>query len=88
MSEFETPAMAELRPKGKEPYWKAEVSTGDPNRYDTNGVMFETAEEATRYAIDLAARWTLVTDYRVRVATAEEAARDSLYTADGRRVEA
>ncbi len=69
-------------------YWKAEVSTGDPNRYDTNGVMFETAEEATRYAIDLAARWTLVTDYRVRVATAEEASRDAVYTADGRRVTA
>lgn len=67
-------------------FYKAEVSTGDPTRFDTNGVMFESREEAERYARDLASRWTLVTDWRIREATAEEIARDAVYTADGRRV--
>ncbi len=69
-------------------FYKAEVSTGDPNRFDTNGVMFESREEAERYARDLAARWTLVTDWRIREATVDETARDAVYTADGRRVSA
>ncbi len=63
--------------------FKVEVSTGDPQRYDTNGLLFATVEAAEVYAADLFSRWTLVTDWRVRPATAEEVASGRLATVAG-----
>lgn len=63
--------------------WKAEVSTGDPERYDTNGLLFEDRETAEAYAYDLATRWTLVRDWRIREATAEEISSGAVYRLEG-----
>ncbi len=57
-------------------FYKVEVSTGNPNRWDTNRLLFRTREQAELYAADLASRWTLVADWRVREATADESDRD------------
>ncbi len=59
--------------------YKAEFTTaGDGGSYATNGLMFATRDEAEHYAYALATRWTAVRDWRIREATAEEVARDSL----------
>ncbi len=64
--------------------FKAEFTTaGDGGSYATNGLMFATRDEAEAYAYSLACRWTAVRDWRIREATAEEAARDSLADSRG-----
>ncbi len=64
--------------------FKAEVTTaGDRGSYATNGLVFQTAEEAERYALALSLRWTAVVDWRIREATAEEEASGALATAEG-----
>ncbi len=66
-------------------YYKAEVETGKTDEWNTNGLLFETEAEADAYARDLAFRWTLVTDWRIREATPEELERDAIYRLeDGR----
>ena len=59
-------------------YWKAEVLADSSGRYSTNGLCFRTKAEAEAYARDLASRWTLVRDWRVRKATRVELATDVL----------
>ncbi len=64
--------------------YKAEVTTsGDGGAYATNALLFATAEEAEIYARDLACRWTAVRDWRIRIATTEEAQTGALATASG-----
>jgi hypothetical protein len=45
--------------------WKAEVIADSSGKWFGNELRFATEEEAKQYAIDLASRWTLVTDWRV-----------------------
>ena len=46
--------------------FKPEVRTvGDGDNWSTNALRFATKEEAERYVLDLAMRWTAVTDTRV-----------------------
>lgn len=59
-------------------YWKAEVLADDSGNYATNGLCFRTKQEAEAYAADLASRWTLVREWRVRKATRTELATDVL----------
>ncbi len=66
--------------------FKAEFTTsGDRGSYATNGLIFDSRAEAENYAASLAYRWTAVTDWRIREATAEEEARDSLADGSGSR---
>lgn len=44
--------------------WKPEVKTNDP-AWHANACRFATQAEATGYVMDLAMRWTAVTDTRV-----------------------
>ncbi len=64
--------------------FKAEFTTaGDRGSYATNGLVFQTREEAERYALALSLRWTAVVDWRIREATAEDVASGALATAEG-----
>jgi hypothetical protein len=45
--------------------WKAEVIADDSGEFCGNGLRFATKDEAQRYAIDLAYRWTSVREWRV-----------------------
>jgi hypothetical protein len=45
--------------------FKAEVVADSSGEFCGNMLRFATREEAEHYAIDLACRWTLVTDWRV-----------------------
>ena len=51
--------------------WKPTVNTaGDPvGVFTSNGMRFETEDEALRWARDLALRWTAVRDYRAEEST-------------------
>ena len=45
--------------------WKAEVKTaGDIDNWSGNACVFETKDEAETYVLDLALRWTAVSDTR------------------------
>lgn len=61
--------------------FKAWMSTGGD--YATNGLLFATVEDAEVYAADLACRWTLVRDWEIRPATAEEIKSGRLATVAG-----
>jgi hypothetical protein len=45
--------------------WKAEVIADRSGKWVSNLLRFATRDEAWAYAVDLARRWTLVTDFRV-----------------------
>jgi hypothetical protein len=45
--------------------WRVEVIADDSGKWCGNGLVFDTAEEAGAYGLDLASRWTLVRDWRV-----------------------
>ena len=49
--------------------YKVEVQTDDTGQWYGNGLTFDTEQEAKRYALDLAAKWILVLDFRVVQAT-------------------
>ncbi len=70
--------------QNRRPLYKAEFTTaGDRGSYATNGLVFESRDEAERYALALSLRWTAVQDWRIREATAEEVASGALATAEG-----
>jgi hypothetical protein len=48
--------------------FKVEVQTDDTGQWYANELTFATEEEATKYGMDLASRWTLVRSVRVIVA--------------------
>jgi hypothetical protein len=46
--------------------WKPEVQTaGNGDDWNGNALRFATKKEAADYVLDLACRWTAVTDWRV-----------------------
>jgi len=45
--------------------WKSEVQTDDTGKWYSNGLRFETKEEAEAQVSDLKARWTSVVESRV-----------------------
>lgn len=45
--------------------WAAEVIADSSGKWSGNGLRFETQNEAEVYVVDLARRWTLVTETRV-----------------------
>jgi hypothetical protein len=45
--------------------WKAEVITNAEGEWRSNRLRFECIEEASNYVRDLAARWNMVTNFRV-----------------------
>lgn len=61
-------SIVRIRELGSEPSpisWKAEVLTvGGGDKWSTNALRFATQVEAASYALDLAWRWTSVTDTR------------------------
>lgn len=60
--------------------WKSEVIADSSGKWVSNMLRFATKDEAERYGYNLAARWTLVTDYR---ATECNDPVTDLYTKDG-----
>lgn len=56
--------------------WKMEVQTaGSGDTWATNALRFKTREEAERYGLELALRWTAVKDIRAAETPDEEANR-------------
>lgn len=56
-----------MQPPAPKPRWsfRVEVIADDTHTWCGNGLRFASYEEARRYALDLACRWTLVRDWRV-----------------------